>query len=161
MPRNDRGKDHDTDEEYEEVEILPEHIAKCHKDKNFQRVMDILLNEEKEKYFLKLAQEGAKLPHHFNVETIVTPEEETETSKLQKQLKIVQDQLAQMMKDKDKFTKTYTLDALCPFPFDKNLDMPPFLRGVELPKYEKYFGTTNPQDHLREFGALSMEFMHN
>ena len=98
MPRNDRGKDHDTDEEYEEVEILPEHIAKCRKDKNFQRVMDILLNEEKEKYFLKLAQEGAKLPHHFNVETIVTPEEETETSKLEKQLKIMQDQLAQMLR---------------------------------------------------------------
>ena len=35
MPRNDRGKDHDSDEEYEEVEILPEHIAKCRKDKNF------------------------------------------------------------------------------------------------------------------------------
>ena len=53
------------------------------------------------------------------------------------------------------------LDALCPFPFDKNLDMPPFPRGVELPKYDKYFRTTDPQDHLREFGALSMEFMHN
>ena len=45
----------------------------------------------------------------------------------------MQDQLAQMMKDKDKPTKTYMLDALCPFPFDKNLDMPPFPRGVELP----------------------------
>ena len=66
-----------------------------------------------------------------------------------------------MMKDKDKPTKTYMLDSLCPFPFDKNLDMPPFPRGVELSKYEKYFGTTNPQDHLCEFGALSMEFMHN
>ena len=73
----------------------------------------------------------------------------------------MQDQLAQILKDKDKPTKTYTLDALCPFPFDKNLDMPPFPRGVELPKYDKYFGTTDPQDHLREFGALSMEFMHN
>ena len=39
--------------------------------------------------------------------------------------------------------------------------MPAFLRGVELPKYEKYFGTIDPQDHLWEFGALSMEFMHN
>ena len=123
--------------------------------------MEILLNEEKEKYFLKLAQEGAMLPHHFNVETIVMPEEETETSKLQKQLKIMQSQLAQMMKDKDKPTKTYTLDALFPFPFDKNLDMHPFLRVVELPKYDKYFGINDPQDHLREFGALSMEFMHN
>ena len=64
------------------MEILPEHIAKCRKDKNFQKVMEILLNEEKEKYFLKLAQEGAKLPHHFNVKTIVMPKEETETSKL-------------------------------------------------------------------------------
>ena len=82
MPRNGRGKDHDTDEEYEEVEILPEHIAKCRKDKKFQKVMEILLNKEKEKYFLKLVQEGARLPHHFNVKTIITPEEETKTSKL-------------------------------------------------------------------------------
>ena len=129
-PMNDIGKDHDTDEEQEEVEIPLEHLENFCKEKNFQKVMEILLNEEKEKYFLKLVQEGAKLPHHFNVETIVTPEEETEMSKLKKQLKIMQDQLAQMMKDKDRPVKEYTLDALCPFPFDKNLDMPPFLRGV-------------------------------
>ena len=73
----------------------------------------------------------------------------------------MQDQLAQMMKDKDKPAKTYTLDALCSFPFDKNLDMPPFLRGVELHKYDKYFGTTDPQEHLWKFSALSMDFMHN
>lgn len=83
-PRNDKHKDHDTEEEQEEVEILPEHISKCRKDKKFQKVMEILLNKEKEKYFLKLAQEGAKLPSHFNVETIITPEEETEASRFQK-----------------------------------------------------------------------------
>lgn len=60
----------------------------------------------------------------------------------------MQDQLAQMMHDKDKPTKIYTLDVLCPFPFDKSIGMPTFSRGVELPKYDKYFGTTNPQDHL-------------
>ena len=49
IPRTDRDRYHDIDEEDKEVEILPEHIAKCHKDKNFQKVMDILLNEEKEK----------------------------------------------------------------------------------------------------------------
>ena len=54
-------------------------------------------------------------------------------SKLQKQLKIMQEQLAQMMQDKDKLTKTYTLDTLCPFTFDKSIDMPPFPRGVEFP----------------------------
>ena len=65
------------------------------------------------------------------------------------------------MHDKDKPTKTYTLDTLYPFPFDKSIDMPPFPIKVELPKYDKYFGTTNPQDHLWEFSALSMEFMDN
>ena len=66
-----------------------------------------------------------------------------------------------MMCDKDKSMKTYTLDTLCPFPFDKSLDMPPFPRGVGLAKYEKYFGISDPQDHLRESNALAMEFMQN
>ena len=39
--------------------------------------------------------------------------------------------------------------------------MPPFPKGVELPKYDKYLGTSDPQDHLWEFGALSMEFIHD
>ena len=65
------------------------------------------------------------------------------------------------MKDKDKPTTQFTLDSICPFPFDKNLSMPPFSKGVELPKYEKYMGTFDPEDHLREFGAFSMEFIHN
>ena len=86
-------------------------------------VKEMLLNKEKEKYFLKLSQEGAKLTHHFNIGTIITPEEETKTSKLQKKLKIMQEELAQMMHEKDKHTKTYTLDTLCLFPFDKNIDI--------------------------------------
>lgn len=147
---------------YEDTEeIALEDIEKCCKDKKFQKVMEIILNEEKEKYFLKLSQEGGKLPQHFNVETIVIQEEETETSNLQKQLKAMQEQLAQMMHDKDKPTKTYTLETICPFPFDKGLDMPPFPRGYELPKYDKYFRTSDPQDYLRELNVLSMEIMHN
>ena len=35
IPRTDRERYHNIDEEDEEVEILPEHIAKCRKDKNF------------------------------------------------------------------------------------------------------------------------------
>ena len=78
---NERHKEPFNDENEDNEEILLKDIKKCHKDKNFQKVMEILLNEEKEKYFLKLAQEGAKLPHHFNVETIIMPEEETKMSK--------------------------------------------------------------------------------
>lgn len=65
------------------------------------------------------------------------------------------------MRDIDKPIKQYTLDTICPFPFDKDLYMHPFPRGVVLPKYDKYLGTSDPQDHLREFVSLSMEFMHN
>ena len=46
---HDREKDHDIDEEREEVEILPKHLAKCWKEKKIQKVMEIILNEEKEK----------------------------------------------------------------------------------------------------------------
>ena len=42
----------------------------------------------------------------------------------------MQDQLAEMMQDKDEPVKTYTLDALCPLSFDKNIDMDPFPRVV-------------------------------
>ncbi|MFA1226166.1 hypothetical protein, partial [Klebsiella pneumoniae] len=96
----------DTDEEHEEMEVLPEHVESFRKDKHLQKIMDILLNEEKEKYFLQLAQEGARLPPHFNVKDLITPVEETETSELKKKKKIVQDQMAQIMKDKDKPTTT-------------------------------------------------------
>ena len=51
IPKNDREKDHDTDEEQEEVEILLEHLARCCRDKKFQKVMEILLNKEKENTF--------------------------------------------------------------------------------------------------------------
>ena len=68
----------------------------------------------------------------------------------------MQEKLTQVMHDKDKPIKMYTLDTLCPFPFDKTLDMPPFPKGVEFPKYKKYFGISNPQEHLREFCAFSM-----
>ena len=108
ISRTNRERYHDTDEEHEEMEVLPKDVENFRKDKRLQKIMDFLLNEEKEKYFLKLAQEGARLPHHFNVKDIITPEEETETSIFKRELKIVKDQMDQMMKDKDKpTTKTY------------------------------------------------------
>ena len=73
--------------EYEETEeITLGDIEKHCKDIFFKKVMEIIINEEKEKYFLKITQEGEKLLQHFNVKAIVTQEEETKTSKLQKQL---------------------------------------------------------------------------
>ena len=56
----------------------------------------------------------------------------------------MQDQILQLMKDKDKPTTQFTLNNICPFPFDKSFHMPPFPKGVELPKYDKYLGTFDP-----------------
>ena len=68
------------------------------------KMMEILLREKKGRYLLELAQKGAKLPIDYNIEDLVAKEEETENSKLQKQVQAMQDQILQLMKDKDKPT---------------------------------------------------------
>lgn len=73
----------------------------------------------------------------------------------------MQDKFTQMMKEEDKPTKQYTLDVISPFPFDKDLCMPPCPRGVELPKYDKKIGMYDTQDHLRDFDSLSTDFIHD
>lgn len=50
---------------------------------------------------------------------------------------------------------------MCPYPFDKSLNMIPFLEHCEIPKYDKYNAKSNPQDHINEFCSMSMEFAHN
>ena len=49
------------------------------------------MREEKEKYFLELAKEGAKLPPNYDVGTILIKEEETITSRLQKKILAMQE----------------------------------------------------------------------
>ncbi len=124
-------------------------------------MMNILINEEKEKYLLELAKQGAKLPFDYNLKTLKVKEEETETTKLQKTIQALQEQLSQLVKAKDKPKAQFNFDEICPFPFDKGLHLPPFPKGIKIPKYDKYLGTTDPQDHLHEFGALSVEFVHD
>ena len=62
--------------------------------------------------------------------------------------------------EKEKEPKDFSMETLCPFPLDKDLYMPPFPKRVEMPKYNKYDGNSDPQDHVREFCTQSMEFMH-
>ena len=55
----------------------------------------------------------------------------------------------------------FSLEKVCPLPFDKNITFMPFLKNVQIPKYDKYYGTLDPQDHLRQFYTLSIEFFHD
>ena len=79
--------------EHEEMEILPKDFEHFRKDKRFRKVMDRLLSEKKDQYILKLVQEGARLPPHFNVKDIIAPKKETKTAEMKSELKIVKDQM--------------------------------------------------------------------
>lgn len=57
-------------------------------------------------------------------------------------------------------TKRYFLQDIFPYPFDINMNMIPFPANCELPKYDKYNGKIDPQDHVREFCTMSLEFVH-
>ena len=87
--RNVKGKFHyQCDPTEEDEEITKKDIDEARQNKDFRKMMEILLLEEKEKYLLKLAQQGAKLLADYNVETLVTKEEETKNAKLRKPCKI-------------------------------------------------------------------------
>ena len=87
--------------EHEEMEVLPKDVENFCKDKRLRKMMDLLLKEEKDKYFLQLAQEGVRLPSHFDAKDIIAPKEETENSEMEKQLKIIQDQIAHLQQLKE------------------------------------------------------------
>lgn len=57
--------------------------------------------------------------------------------------------------------KRYSLEEICPYLFEKGLNMVSFPQHCEILKYDKCDGKTNPQDHIREFCTISMEFAYN
>jgi len=64
-------------------------------------------------------------------------------------------QLVEMAKEPKK--KHYSLEEICPYPFDRSLYMPPFPKHFEMQKFDKYKGKGDPQDHLREFHFACLE----
>ena len=46
--------------------------------------------------------------------------------------------------EKGKYTLNFSLEIIWLFPFDKDTYMPPFPKGVEMPKFDKYLGKTDP-----------------
>ena len=56
--------------------------------------------------------------------------------------------------------KTSFVESICALPFDRSLYMVPFPWDIEVPKYEKYNGNSDPNDHVQHSYALSMDFIH-
>lgn len=57
---------------------------------------------------------------------------------LAQQMDNLQKQMTSMQTVDDK--KSYTMEDLCPYPFDRSLYMPPFPLHFENPRFDKYRG---------------------
>ena len=88
----------------EEDEEITQKDIEAKNNKEFMKMMEVLLWEGKERYLLKLAQQWANYLANYNVKTLITKEEETKNLKLQTQVQTMQDQIIQLIKDKDKPT---------------------------------------------------------
>lgn len=74
-------------------------------------------------------------------------------------MQTMQAEWKEMKKSQEKQVMKYFIDSICPFLFYKDLYLPPFPRGLEIPKFDKYLGNSDPQYHIWEFYAQCMEFM--
>jgi hypothetical protein len=57
--------------------------------------------------------------------------------------------------------KRYSLEDICPSPFNRTLNMIPFPQNCDFPEDDKYNGRSDPIDHVREFHTMSLEFSHD
>jgi hypothetical protein len=62
------------------------------------------------------------------------------------QVKMLSQQIIDIQSGNSK--KAYSQNDLCPYPFDNSIANVPFPARFEIPKFEKYKGTTNPIDHI-------------
>lgn len=137
------------------------HLREVEQDPKFHKALENILECNKEKYFLYLANKGAKLPHDFDTENLKRSLDETplsDLSALSQQIKALQGKIKDMQEGTT--TKTYALDNICPYPFRRCLNMIPFPKHCEIPKFDHYNGKLDPIDHIRDFQNMVLEFSH-
>lgn len=71
-----------TPEDSEDEQEEERHLKEAEQDPKFLRAVEKLIACDKQKYFLFLADKGAKLPHDFNIENIKSNPDETPLSSL-------------------------------------------------------------------------------
>ena len=60
-----------------------------------------------------------------------------------------------------KGVKDFLFEEICPFPFDRSINMIPFPPNFEIPKFDKYTGETCPITHLKEIFVLFQEVAYS
>ena len=92
------------------------------------------------------------MPHDFNIEILKNKLEEkapSDLSSLTQQIKALQGQIKELQGGTT--IKKYTLEDICPYLFDRSLNMIPFPKNCEMPKFDLYNGKSDPIDHVRDF----------
>lgn len=200
-----RSKEFNTWKNYlnmEEEDIIDDIIEEAQQDLGLHKILEILIEADKQKYFLLLSSKSIKIPEDFDTdqpkqtESVKKTKSRTRTyntnhnnthdhddandqdvtnkkgdtnhwdtntrnnplTTLMQQLQALQQQMEDMQQGT---TTRYSLEDICPYPFDRSLNMAPFPPNSEIPKYDKYNGKSDPRDHIREFCTMSLDFAHN
>ena len=61
----------------------------------------------------------------------------------------------------NKGVKDFSFEEICPFPFDKSINMVSFPPGFDIPKFDKYTGETCPVTHLKKFSILYQDVAYS
>ena len=60
-----------------------------------------------------------------------------------------------------KGVKDVFFEEICPFPFNKSINMVPFPPSFDIPKFDKYTREICPITHLKEFSILCQEVAYS
>lgn len=119
----------DSEDEKEENQL-----KEVKQDPKFLRAIEKIIACDKQKYFLFLVDQGAKLPHDFDTKNIKSNPDETPLfglSALTQYVKTLEGKIKVL--EGGATTKTYALDDICPYPFDRRLNMILFPKHCEIP----------------------------
>jgi hypothetical protein len=106
----------------------------------FQQYVEKFVEQNQDQFLTRLIDKGAKVPYNFDVDRKIKRQDPSQEEQLDDALK----QAAKVFGPKNSFS----LDSICPSPFDKSVDMKEFPRKVEILQYDKYDGSGDPHDHM-------------
>ena len=93
---------------------------------------------------------GTRVPYKFDVDKKIKKKSPSQEEEMK--------QMKSMMEKLLAHKSSFSLDSICPNPFDKSFDMKYFPRKVEISQYDKYDGNGDPHDHVLLFYTMSFEF---
>ena len=128
-------------------EIYPKALMHFEQDEKAQCMMRILLEHNGYQYFQYMTSRGFRLPPDYDIHQLIQEREPIEVENLRNFLQATQQDIQKLRLEIEP-PKTSFVESICALPFDISLYMIPFPWDIEVPKYEKYDGNSDPHDHV-------------